>query len=92
MLQIFSRWFENRRASRHRIQSCALSLIQDNERKAYYAAQRLAARSRAEGNLAEFWHWARVASEVARVSPIAEMDIEVVKTIADEEKAVAPQA
>ena len=68
------------------MQTDARALIQEDERKAYYVAQRLAARSRAEDNLAEFWHWARVASEVARLSPVAEMDLEVVKAIADEEQ------
>lgn len=68
------------------MQADARVLIQENEHKAYYAAQRLAARSRAEGNRGEFWHWARVASEVARVSSVAEMDLEVVKAIADEEQ------
>lgn len=86
MLDRFSRWIEKRRASRHRMQTDARVLIQEDERRAYYAAQRLAARNRAEGNLAEFWHWARVASEVARVSPAAEMNLEVVKAIADEEQ------
>ncbi|MGM5030060.1 hypothetical protein AB8B02_27890 [Tardiphaga sp. 862_B3_N4_1] len=86
MLDRFSRWIEKRRASRQRMQTDARILIQEDEREAYYAAQRLAARSRAEGNLAEFWHWARVASEVARVSPVSEMNLEIVKAIADEEQ------
>ena len=86
MLDRFSRWIEKRHTSRQRMQADARVLIQENERKAYYTAQRLAARSRAEGNRAEFWHWARVASEVARVSPVAEMDMEIVKAIADEEQ------
>jgi hypothetical protein len=60
-------------------------LIQESERNAYYAAQRLAARSRAEGNLAEFWHWARVASEVAHVSPLLNGP-DVVKAITDEDR------
>lgn len=68
------------------MQTDARVLIRQDERKAYYTAQRLAARSRADGNRAEFWHWARVASEVARVSPVAEMDLEIVKAIADEEQ------
>lgn len=60
-------------------------MIETHDRHAYYEAQRLAARSRARGNSAEFWHWAKVASEVARLSPIAKMDMKVVQAIADEE-------
>lgn len=61
-------------------------LILDDEHGAYYAAQRQAARSRNAGDMAEFWHWAKVASEVARLSPHAEMDLRLVQTIADEEQ------
>lgn len=35
----------------------------------------------------EYWHRAQVASEVARIEPRAEMDFEVVKAIADQERA-----
>ena len=61
-------------------------LIIRHERKAYYVAQRLAARYRAAGDNAEFWHWAKVASEVARLSPNAEMDLSVVEAITQEEQ------
>lgn len=42
-------------------------------------------RSRAQGNAGDYWHWAKVASEVARIELRAEMDFEVVKAIADQE-------
>jgi hypothetical protein len=58
----------------------------EDEPQAYYAAQRLAARSRARGDVAAFTHWAKVAAEVARVSPIAEMDLKTVQKIAEEER------
>lgn len=54
---------------------------------AYYEAQRRAARSRAQGNAGEYWHWAKVASEVVRIEPRAEMDFEVVRAIVDQERA-----
>ncbi len=78
-------WIEKRRRTRQRWQQNARALIESHGRHAYYEAQRLAARSRAQGNRSEFWHWAKVASEVARLSPVVEMDIKVVQAIADEE-------
>ncbi|MGR7995811.1 hypothetical protein [Xanthobacter sp. ZOL 2024] len=78
-------WIEKRRQIRHRWQRDARVTIERHGRLAYYEAQRLAARSRIEGDNSGFWHWAKVASKVARLSPIAEMDIKVVQAIADEE-------
>ena len=63
----------------------ARAMIVKHGHHAYYEAQRLAARCRAQGNGSEFWHWAKVASEVTRLSPDAEMDMKVVQAIADEE-------
>lgn len=62
-------WVDRHRAIRRRWQRDARSLIAQDERGAYYAAQRLAARSRALGERREFIHWAKVAAEVARLSP-----------------------
>lgn len=87
MFQMLAKWLERRHNIRRRWQADARALIRDDERNAYYAAQRLAARSRAAGDKAEFWHWAKVASEVARLSPYTEMDLHVVQAIADEEHA-----
>jgi len=87
MLNILSTWLADRRTKRRRIELCARRLIMENEQKAYYTAQRLAARSRANRDRNEFWHWARVAAEVARTSRVAEMDLNTVQAIADEELA-----
>lgn len=87
MFQTIAKWLEERRNIRRRWQADASMLILGDEHGAYYAAQRLAARSRAAGDMPEFWHWAKVASEVARLSPNAEMDLHVVQAIADEEGA-----
>lgn len=44
-----------------------------------------AARARAAGQAGEFVHWAKVAAEVARISPRSPMDIAVVQAIVDDE-------
>lgn len=85
MLASLVNWIENRRRIRRRWQQAARALIASHGGQAYYEAQRLAARGRAQRNKSEFWHWAKVASEVARLSPDAEMDIKVVQAIADDE-------
>lgn len=85
MLDLLRRWLDHRKQIRRRWKSDAARLIRLDEPGAYYAAQRFAARSRAAGDRAEFYHWAKVAAEVARRSPIAEMDLAVVERIAAEE-------
>lgn len=85
MFRALAGWIEKRRQIRQRWQQDARAMIERHGRHAYYEAQRLAARSRAQGDKSGFWHWAKVASEVARLSPAAEMDMKVVQTIADEE-------
>ncbi|MAW86461.1 MAG: hypothetical protein CMJ42_08025 [Phyllobacteriaceae bacterium] len=83
---------EKRRTIRRRWQADARALVEEDELKAYYAAQRLAARSRFRGNKPESWHWAKVASEVARISPIAAMDLDVVQAINEDEWSKAPHS
>lgn len=85
MLAALRRWMENRRQIRRRWQADARRLIEHDEPGAYYEAQRLAARSRASGQAGEFIHWAKVAAEVARISPHAQMDLAVVQAIVDNE-------
>ncbi|MFH1555982.1 MAG: hypothetical protein B7Y12_04730 [Rhizobiales bacterium 24-66-13] len=85
MLAALRRWIENRRQIRRRCQADARRLIDHDEPSAYYEAQRLAARSRASGQAGEFIHWAKVAAEVARISPHAQMDLVVVRAIVDNE-------
>lgn len=85
MPSIIKRWIEHRRQIRERWQRDARRLIEDDENGAYYAAQRLAARSRAQRDWSGFSHWAKVAAEIARISAVAEMDLNKVKEIVDEE-------
>jgi hypothetical protein len=76
------RWVEQRRAIRRRWQADARAIVIADEVNAYYEAQRRAARARVRGDRAEFFHWAKVAAEVARLTPRAEMDVDVVQAIA----------
>jgi len=87
MIGFLRQWIEHRRAARRRWQENARRLAGADPINAYYEAQRRAARSRAHGDAGEHWHWAKVASEVARIEPRAAMDFEVVKAIADRENA-----
>lgn len=89
MIAAWRRWIEKRRSIRRLWQADAKELIRIDERQAYYAAQRLAARARAEGDRHSFAHWAKVAAEVARLSPVAEMDYAVMEAIVAEEMAAA---
>lgn len=79
------KWIERRRAIRKLWREDARALIARDERNAYYHAHRLAARARAQGDTASFLHWAKVAAEVARASPNAEMEMAVVDAIVAEE-------
>jgi hypothetical protein len=92
MFSNFQRWNANRRALRSLWQAAARELIERNERQAYYTAQRLAARSRALGDSQSFFHWAKVAAEVVRLSSRAEMDLAVVEAIVKEELSRPPPA
>ena len=85
MFHILAGWIEKRRQIRRHWQQDAHALIEQYGHEAYYEAQRLAARSRAQADRPGFWHWAKVASEVARLSPVVQMDMKVVQAIADEE-------
>ena len=80
MLAVIGGWIERRRAIRRRWQADARALVATDEANAYYEAQRRAARARVRGDRAEFYHWAKVAAEVARIAPWAQMDIEIVRT------------
>jgi hypothetical protein len=78
---------EGRRAIRRRWQADARALVRADEVDAYYKAQRRATRARVDGDKAEFYHWAKVAAEVARIAPLAEMDLDVLQAlVADEER------
>jgi len=86
MLVAIGRWVERRRMIRNRWQADARALIAADTAGAYYDAQRRAARARVCGDRAEFYHWAKVAAEIARIAPFAEMDIEVVRALVAEEE------
>lgn len=85
MLTGLKHWLRHRREIRQRWQADARRLVQFEGAGAYYQAQRRAARARARGDGGEFLHWAKVAAEVARISPDAEMDIAVVEGIVQRE-------
>lgn len=85
MLGALRRWMEARSQVRRRWRADARRLVQRDEASAYYEAQRLAAQARASGQAGEFFHWAKVAAEVARISPRAQMDLAVVQAIVDDE-------
>ena len=84
MLKAILAWVEGRREIRRRWREDARHLVRLHGPTAYYEAQRLAARAR-EIEDGQFLHWAKVAAEVARIDPSAEMDIDVVKSIVDRE-------
>ncbi|HBF28519.1 MAG TPA: hypothetical protein DDW73_02630 [Rhizobium sp.] len=87
MIPFFQRWISHRRAIRLRWQVDARLLAGLDPTGAYYEAQRRALRSRWQGDFHEYWHWAKVASEIARIEPRAEMDFEILKDLADREDA-----
>lgn len=74
------------RMRRRRMKADAQRLASDDPVNAYYRAQRLAARCRCAGQTDDFIHWSKVAAEIARTEPRAEMDFAVLKAINDEEE------
>lgn len=69
MIAALRLWVEQRRAIRRRSQADARALVTADEVNAYYEAQRRATQARVRGDRAEFFHWAKVAAEVARLTP-----------------------
>jgi hypothetical protein len=86
MLGRLRHWIDYRRALRARWQHDATRLLALEETNAYYEAQRRATRARVRHDRGEFYHWAKVAAEIARLSPHVEMNITVLKHIVDEEE------
>jgi hypothetical protein len=86
MIGAISRWIERRGRIRAAWKEDATMLLEQFGEDAYYTAQRLAARSRFRGDRDGFWHWAKVAAEVARSSPHVEMEMVVVERIVEEER------
>lgn len=85
MLGFLKGWVGRRRALSRLRQQDARELLACNPETAFYDAQRIAARARFTGDRSSFFHWAAVASEVARISDNP-MDIKVVQAIVDEEE------
>ncbi len=85
MIAAITRWLDRRREIRRRWQSDARMLAADQPRTAYYEAQRRAAYARTQQDRQMFWHWSKVAAEVARICPTAEMDLETLKGVVDRE-------
>lgn len=81
-----SRWIGYRRELRRRWQEDARRLLLAEEANAYYEAQRRATRSRVRHDRPGFYHWAKVAAEVARLSPEVEMNIATLRAIVSEEE------
>lgn len=87
MIRFLTRWLAHRRAIRRRWQADARLLAISDPAGSYYEAQRRAFHSRPTGELDEFWHWSKVASEIARIEPRPEMDFSVVEALSDQEEA-----
>lgn len=77
---------ERRRRNRDQVRADAQALASSDPINAYYDAQRMAARCRHAGELDEFMHWSRVAAEVARIEPRAQMDFRKARAIDDREE------
>jgi hypothetical protein len=86
MLSVISGWIERRRTIRRRWQADARALVAAGEIDAYYEAHRRATRARLHGDRAEFYHWAKAAAEVARIAPLAQMDIETLRAVVASEE------
>ncbi|NGO66086.1 hypothetical protein G6N76_20720 [Rhizobium daejeonense] len=87
MIRFLTRWLARRRARRRRWQTDARLLAISDPAGSYYEAQRRAFHSRSTGDLYEFWYWSKVASEIARIEPRAEIDFAVLKAVSDQEEA-----
>jgi len=87
MISWIRKFVEQRQTARRRWEADARKLVSADPVDAYYHAQRLAARCRCAGETDEFGHWSKVAAEVARIEPLAEMNYAKVKAINDREKA-----
>jgi hypothetical protein len=86
MFEAITSWIDYRRDLRRRWREDARRLLAAEERGAYYEAQRRATRARVRGEKSEFHHWAKVAAEVARLSPQVEMNIAMLRAIVSEEE------
>lgn len=84
MLARIGAWIDRHRAIRRRWKADARALVKGDALDAYYEAQRRAARARLRGSRSEFYHWAKFAAEIARIAPLAHMDIETLRSVVAE--------
>ncbi|KGF67683.1 hypothetical protein LL06_20890 [Hoeflea sp. BAL378] len=87
MISWIKKHFEKRRQVGDRCKADAEKLASADPVNSYYNAQRAAIRCRCAGQVDEFMHWSKVAAEVARIEPRAEMDFAKVQAINDREEA-----
>lgn len=73
---MFSDFFMRWRARRARWKEDAKRLVAIDPPTAFHAAQVEVARARSVQDRAEAWHWMKVAAEVARICPEADLDVE----------------
>lgn len=85
MFRLVQNWVQRRKQIRRRWQSDARMLVADQPRTSYYEAQRRAAAARQRQDRDGFWHWSKVAAEIARIGPAAAMDLDTVKSVVDRE-------
>jgi hypothetical protein len=78
-------WLRSHRMRRLIVMQSAAELLRKAPATAYYDATRAAARARFSRDTEGFWHWSRVAAEVARLSDCP-MDLDEVKRIVAEEQ------
>lgn len=69
MLAVIRRWGRAKTDDPAALQADARILVAADEVNAYYEAQCRAAQARVRGDGQEFFHWAKVAAEVARLAP-----------------------
>ncbi|MBU0835201.1 MAG: hypothetical protein KKH33_22790 [Alphaproteobacteria bacterium] len=87
MIRFLTQSLAHCRAIRRRWQADARLFAISDPAGSYYEAQRRAFHSWSTGDLDEFGHWSKVASEIARIEPRAEMDFAVLNALSDQEKA-----
>ncbi len=64
------------RLRRIRCKADAQRLIAIDKRSSFQLAQVEIAKARIAGDKAESWHWTKVAAEIARICPEADLDVE----------------
>jgi hypothetical protein len=79
------RWIARQREIRRRWRANASRLVRLDPQTAYLWGPTTGGAIPRSGDASEFLHWTKVAAEVARIAPAAEMEIAVVQAIFDDE-------